>query len=537
MLSKLLQMSAGNSVVDEGIQDNPDGWDVTRAYLSPLNDTNDFNYQNITSLSSSTSVDTSAYAIYADSTGTRVYIASPSSPRSIRQYTQNLPGEILTAVASKSISSQTSNPRGLYFKPDGTKAYVAELNGTLGLYWVYQYTLSTPWDITTLTYTNVRYDTTSQASGGIFFRADGTVMYRTGTSPDKAIYQYSLSTPWDLSTISFVTSYSVASPYASNNGSPIGVTFSPNGLQMYVRSRTSVTLAPDLCFNLSTAWNMSTASLAYTAVPTSGTNGGFFVDLNGKYYYYLDDTTKTIGIRSLMGDLTSTLAGTVSSSFVSPDGNLILKQNNNTIQEISMSTPWNVYTSTAGQTKSTGKSFQWDMYFTEDGTKAYSVATSPNDYVYQYSLSTPWNISTLSFVRQLLVQAQDDQVYGVTLDPSGKKMYVLGRTTDKVYQYSLSTAWDISTATSTGNFSVLAQSTVGRCIRFSPSGKKMYIVGSTSLFQYNLSTAWNVSTAVYYARLNAANVGTLDSFTWKPDGTQLIVNSGRTSVVYNIAPA
>jgi hypothetical protein len=44
------------------------------------------------------------------------------------------------------------------------------------------------------------------------------------------------------------------------------------------------------------------------------------------------------------------------------------------------------------------------------------------------------------------VSSQDTSPYGLAFSSDGTKMYVTGNTNDTVYQYSLSTAWDVSTA-------------------------------------------------------------------------------------------
>ena len=45
-------------------------------------------------------------------------------------------------------------------------------------------------------------------------------------------------------------------------------------------------------------------------------------------------------------------------------------------------------------------------------------------------------------------------------NPSGTKMYVAGQDSDYVYQWNLSTAWDLSTASYTGSLNVQASNRV-----------------------------------------------------------------------------
>lgn len=137
--------------------------------------------------------------------------------------------------------------------------------------------------------------------------------------------------------------------------------------------------------------------------------------------------------------------------------------------------------------------------FGDDGSKMYVVSSAP-DTVFQYSLSTAYNMSTASYDSvSFSISGQLSDPNGIFLGDSGTKMYVIGLSTDKVFQYSLSTAYDLSTATyDSVEFSVSGQETTPQDLYFSPDGTKMYIVGFTDkVFQYTLSTAYDLSTASY----------------------------------------
>lgn len=137
--------------------------------------------------------------------------------------------------------------------------------------------------------------------------------------------------------------------------------------------------------------------------------------------------------------------------------------------------------------------------FGDGGSKMYVVSSAP-DTVFQYSLSTAYNMSTASYDSvSFSISGQLSDPNGIFLGDSGTKMYVIGSSTDKVFQYSLSTAYDLSTATyDSVEFSVSSQETLPQDLYFNPDGTKMYIVGFTDkVFQYTLSTAYDLSTASY----------------------------------------
>ena len=176
--------------------------------------------------------------LYFNPDGTRMYISDNLNDR-ILQYTLSTPWNIVTAgsLVTRSISTQENNPQAIHFKPDGTKMYLAGLfNDT-----VYQYTLSTPWNINSLTYDNVSFSLANQVSNsnpqGVFFKSDGTRMYVLVDTND-IVYQYTLSTPWDINTATFNSSFSVN----SQENSPTAMYFKPDGTKMYIVGFTNDTI-------------------------------------------------------------------------------------------------------------------------------------------------------------------------------------------------------------------------------------------------------------------------------------------------------
>lgn len=107
-----------------------------------------------------------------------------------------------------------------------------------------------------------------------------------------------------------------------------------------------------------------------------------------------------------------------------------------------------------------------------------------NNRIYSYSLSTPWVINTSVWdgsASNFSIAAQDAIPRGVFFNSDGTKMYLLGDTNDRVYSYSLSTAWMINTSTwdgSASNLSVAAQDNAVLGLFFKTDGTKMYVSGN-----------------------------------------------------------
>ena len=183
-----------------------------------------------------------------------------------------------------------------------------------------------------------------------------------------------------------------------------------------------------------------------------------------------------------------------------------------------------------------------DFAFNTDGTKMYVVGYT-NDTVYQYSLSTAFTVSTASYDSvSFSVSSQSSSPRGMTFNNDGTKMYIVCRDNDAVYQYSLSSGFDLSTASyDSVSLDVSPQDNLPTSIRFNANGTKMYIVGAQYeyIFQYGLSSAFDLSTASYdsvYYDFNAQ--GTDGSgLTFSPDGTRMFIvcDSNNTAFQYSLS--
>ena len=182
---------------------------------------------------------------------TKVYFLQNSNDR-IDQATMEVPGEVSSInrqynnfTSSPLVSAQTSSPQAFFIKPDGTKVYILSTTD------VYQYSLSTAWDISTLSYDSVSVSVSAQdtTNTGIYFKSDGTKMYLLGQQNDN-VYQYSLSTAWDVSTATYD---SVSDAVTSPSLSPLFFD-STGDNYFYLASASTLYKVP-----LSTAWDLSTA--------------------------------------------------------------------------------------------------------------------------------------------------------------------------------------------------------------------------------------------------------------------------------------
>jgi len=159
--------------------------------------------------------------------GTKMYTIGITAGN-VNEYNLSTPWSVVTASLNqvKSVAAQDASPTDLFFKSDGTKMYTvgaANLN-------VYHYWITTPWDISTLSYAQTKSVAAQDSEPqGLFFKPDGSKMYVVGYN-GRDINEYDLPDPWDLSTSVYLQNFSVA----GEETLPMGMFFKPDGSKMYV---------------------------------------------------------------------------------------------------------------------------------------------------------------------------------------------------------------------------------------------------------------------------------------------------------------
>jgi uncharacterized protein YmfQ (DUF2313 family) len=149
-------------------------------------------------------------------------------------------------------------------------------------------------------------------------------------------------------------------------------------------------------------------------------------------------------------------------------------------------------------TSDTGDSLHMCIRVNADGTRMYTLGAT-NDRLYQWTLSTPYDIPSESFDGFITLGTQDAAPAAFDISQDGTKIYVFGQTNAKVFRYSM-TAWDISTASfDTGQeLSTSASDVDGRGIAISDDGTKLFVAGATapaSVYQYDMSTPYSLTSA------------------------------------------
>ena len=185
----------------------------------------------------------------------------------------------------------------------------------------------------------------------------------------------------------------------------------------------------------------------------------------------------------------------------------------------------------------------YGLTFNNDGTKMYALESQvedTNDVVIEFILTNAYDISTATenqtkniYLDGKLIATQ------VVFNNDGTKMFIVNHAHQKEIDYwSLTTAFDISTATHDGAFPISGQEIRANSVAFNNDGTRMFVVGAGNMSQhriheYSLSTPYDLSSTVTH--LNTEDLSSshnyLDGITFNYNGTKMfIINSAQDRI-------
>ncbi len=391
-------------------------------------------------------------------------------------------------------------PNAVDFNADRTKMYIGDYDTNK----IFQYSLSSPNNVNSAVYDTVFLDTTTETSGLVAFKfnSDGTILYAASWW-NNTIYQYTVGTPYDLSTAVYSTLFFDASDviYSLND-----LFFSPDGTTMYLVSYTDSIFYQ---YTLGTPWDIS------SVVPPP--NHDFTAQIST--YYMADWDFNSDGSKLYMGSV----------------------QGGSIIYQYTLGTLYDLETAsydTVSHDFSVQVSNMCAFRFKADGTKIY-IADANSNIIYQYTLGTPWVISSASYDTVVFdATAQVGTLHSMRFKPDGTKMYLGAINGDSIFQYSLGTSWVVSSATyDSKSFDTSGQVDVDYLYAFniSPDGAKLYAWDSNHgiTYQYPLGTAWDISTASYAGVIVNFSINNLAQLQFNSDGTEVYIADLSASILYS----
>ena len=201
--------------------------------------------------------------------------------------------------------------------------------------------------------------------------------------------------------------------------------------------------------------------------------------------------------------------------------------------------------------------------FSNDGLRYYT-STGSGDQINEFILSSPFELETATWNHRIYLNNESSNSYGPVVKQSfnasmsipecmrfnndGTKLFVMGRGSDAVKEFHLSTAFDLTTISYDSSFSVGSNETNPYNFSFSADGTRMQVSGSTGdgVDQYLLSTGFDVSTASFVrfdattALVDGSSVASYAGcMLWNADGTKMFYGPGNsaTHCIYTLTPS
>jgi len=172
---------------------------------------------------------------------------------------------------------------------------------------------------------------------------------------------------------------------------------------------------------------------------------------------------------------------------------------------------------------STNTSNTAGIIFNNTGSKLF-VSDNSDVNIYSYSLSTAFDVTTATFDQSFDISPQASNPINISQNDDGSKMYITDFSNQDIYSYTLTTPYDISTASFNQSFDVSGQDGTPVGIAWSGTGDKLFVCGqdNNTVFEYKLSSDFDLSTASFTS--NTLDVSTEVDFTtdiaWKNDGVE-----------------
>jgi hypothetical protein len=323
---------------------------------------------------------------------------------------------------------------------------------------------------------------------------------------NNSVSQKFLSTPWILST-AYVP---------SSNSSGIesrSMTVNSTGSRAYFAKETALSQ-----WTATTPYNLNTISydkIEYSlGILTTGqisiynTNNKMLMSVTNKIRGYTFNTASqlnTLRFRDTnVYSFNPEVANPPRSFDFNSDGSILYIQdwNNGIVYQYALSSNWNINTlnySVLSKSVVAQNTRPTDLAFKSDDTKYYMLGNT--NIIYQYTVGTPGNISTATYDTVLFNFSGSwagNTIVSFAFNDTGTKLYALSSTTETVREYSLGTPWDISTLVYGGvNLDISGEIGVNtfQKITFTEDGIYMLVLDSGVIYRYDLITPWDLSTA------------------------------------------
>ena len=168
--------------------------------------------------------------------------------------------------------------------------------------------------------------------------------------------------------------------------------------------------------------------------------------------------------------------------------------------------------------------------FKPDGTKMYITGIGA-DKILQYNLTTAFDITSAALEKSVLIRTVEGAPEDVKFNSDGTVIFILGTGGNGIDRWSLSTPYDIGSITAADTtFTSIGGDPRG--LAFNNNGTKMFVLNQTNtrVEEYNLSTPYNPDTKTLTNTLtNATSSNFHQGLGFNADGSKMFVVKSRGS--------
>jgi len=298
----------------------------------------------------------------------------------------------------------------------------------------------------------------------------------TGTERNQHLYEYSLSTPYDASTITFTNATSLVRV----NGAETQTDgyFNEYNRSGFTAAQKGLSEIEGFCFN------------------NNGTKAFAVDSFHARIMQYALSTAYDVTTLSFVKELDISIKGLtpVAMTFNNDGTKMYIIENGGNaeqgvtggkINEYAVSTAYDIATATytASLDVSAQDANMRDLYFNDAargavnaGELLFVIGDDGND-VNEYLLTTAYDITTASFVDAHVTGGEDAKPRALAFDSDGDILYVIGAEDNKISQYPLVTGFDISTTQAvTSETSMRTNNFDAKGFSFNNDGSKMFVV-------------------------------------------------------------
>lgn len=212
---------------------------------------------------------------------------------------------------------------------------------------------------------------------------------------------------------------------------------------------------------------------------------------------------------------------------------------NDSIYQFSVTDPFNISTASSfiSFLLSTYDTLPSSFVWATDGMKLFVVGQA-TDRIYQFSTSEAFNISQLTYDNvSIPVNGQSTVPTSIGIKNTGDKIYLLDATTDGLYEYHLAEVNNISGMTYTGNnINLTSQESNPISFKFNNDGTKLYVIGTSTdtVYEYNIEIPYDIKRAKFtFSTFRYTQGGSPTSIEFSSDGNKLFISDNSNETIFS----